>query len=160
MRSADHPAQLDLDAKAIETDRNYPYSYSNRARYYRHKGDFSDHVINDYTMALSFVPHDKDIRNNRGIADPNRQQFQLAIQDFEMVIQDYPNYADPYTNLGIVYFNMGDNQAAVDTWVKATKLDDPTGTAYYNLGVILQRNNQYEAAIYSYNKALQLTRSS
>lgn len=153
---ADDPAQLDYYAKAIETDMNFPYSYTNRARYYRHKGDFGDHMINDYTMALSFLPHDKDIRNNRGIAYSNRQQYQLALQDFEQVIQEYPDYADPYTNAGLVYFNMGDNQAAVDNLLKAIKLDDPKGAAYYNLGVVLQRDNQYEAAIYCYNKALEL----
>jgi len=153
---ADDPAQLDYYAKAIETDMYFPYSYTNRARYYRHKGDFGDHMINDYTMALSLLPHDKDIRNNRGIAYSVRQQYQLALQDFELVIQEYPDYADPYTNMGIVYANMGENQAAVDSLLKAIKLDDPKGAAYYNLGLILQRDNQYEAAIYCYNKALQL----
>jgi tetratricopeptide (TPR) repeat protein len=58
--------------------------------------------------------------------------------------------------MGIVYANMGQNQAAVESLLKAIKLDDPEGAAYYNLGLVLQRDNQYEAAIYCYNKALQL----
>ena len=150
------PEQLEYYSQAIEADMFYPYSYTNRARYYKNLGDFSDYVVNDYTMALSLVPQDIDVLNDRGIAYSQRQEFQLAMQDFDLAIQIDPLYVNSYVNKGIVHYRMGESQLAAEQWLNAIRLGDPKGDAYYNLGVILQHDWQVEAAIYCYNKALEI----
>lgn len=150
------PTQLQYYAKAIQTDMYFPYSYTNRASYYRRMGDFSDYVINDLTTALMLLPHDKNILNNRGDTYMHRQEYRLAIQDFDLVIQFYPDFVDAYSNRGAAYAYIGNNQAALADLLKAVKLGDESGLAYYNLGVLLHQDRQYIAALYCYNKALEI----
>jgi len=150
------PAQLDYLNKAIQIDPYFPYAYANRGYYYTQIGDYSDHVLNDFSTALNLVPHDKITLLDRGSLYLDRQQFNLAVADFSRVIALYPDDSTAYSNRGAAYSFMGDFKAALADLIVAVKLGDTTGLAYYNLGTIYMDLGQHKAALYCFNKALEI----
>jgi tetratricopeptide (TPR) repeat protein len=150
------PEQLDYYNKAIEVDPYFPYGYSNRAIFFIGLGDITDHVVADLTMNLQLAPHDRAGLYNRGYVYWQRQEFTKALADFDALVQFYPDYAAGYSDRGALYSDMGDREAALKDLLMSIKIGDSTGLAYYNFGVVLHQEGQYAAALYCYNKALQI----
>src|SRR5262249_14767074 len=64
-----------------------------------------------------------------------------------------------YINRAVDYSNTGDDGDAIQDLLQALQFDStsPLGAyTYYALGVILQQEGQYEAALYAYNRALSI----
>jgi tetratricopeptide (TPR) repeat protein len=149
-------AQLAYYDRAIQEDHTYPHAYRNRANYYRLTGDYSDHVINDYTTAFRLLPANLNILWDRAYTFHLRGEIVRARTDFNTLIEQDPTHTDAYIGRAQGYYALGDVRLAVDDLLTAIRLDPQSEFAYYNLGVYLYREQQYLAALYAYNKTLEI----
>lgn len=93
-----------------------------------------------------------------GLKAYSEGSYEIAAQDFESALASAPDDPQANFNFGAALYKKGDFKNAIPVFEKAlTSPDDQLRqNAFYNLGNARFSNEEYEQAIESYKKALQL----
>ena len=94
--------------------------------------------------------------SNRGIANAEKGEYALAIQDLTKTIELDPNSANAYCGRGAAYLREGDFDSAIRDLTKAIELDPNSAIAYSNRGAAYFDKDDYERAIQDCTKAIEL----
>ena len=108
----DHQRAIEDFSKAINLDRNLPYSFINRGVSWAKQGAF-DRAISDFAEALRADPKNARAYNNRGGAHRDRGEFELAMTDFNRAIALDPKLADALFNRGTVHMQRAQYNRAI-----------------------------------------------
>ena len=78
----------------------------------------------------------------------------LAAKAYELGLERQPEHAGACERLGLLYLQDGRNDDAAALFRRATKLDDKRWRSYNGLGVVADRQEDFDAALKFYGKAL------
>lgn len=97
---------------------------------------------------------------NGAIKHMKRKRFAKAIPTLQKIATAQPNLPGPQLNLGIAYANLGQDAQALTHLNQAIKLRpqlaDDQANAWNHIGLIQVRAAQYNEAIKSYTRALEI----
>lgn len=134
-------------------------AYFNRADNYRILGDYNKALI-DLNYLFSKIGNEPDIFNARGRVYFSMGNIDLAKKDFieSIKLNSNKNYS-AYNNLGIIYTHTGNFELAEKYYYKALKISPNYEDAYFNLGLMYEKNKKYVKAISMWEKAISLNKS-
>ena len=135
-----------------------------------------DDAIKEFTAAIAIEDNNPVYYNNRGWAYLNSSKNDEALVDFNKTIQLEPDYANAYSGRASVYLKKGETDEAKINFKRAALIyidrrdyddaaeelnsaieaDNNYGEAYYYLGLIENRRNNYQKAIHNYDEAIRL----
>lgn len=145
---------------------NRAIAYANTRQYKKALSDFNYLIVNFPDLADAYF--------NRGIVFENLGIYSNAIKDYSETIKLRPDFIMAYHYRGIARFRMNDFDGALADYNKALQLgqnvemDVPTAkqyglnasALYFNRGVVLQKKEEYQAAIQDYTKSIEIDPSS
>jgi tetratricopeptide (TPR) repeat protein len=118
-----------------------------------------DQALREYATALRVNPRDTVTRFNRGGLYFKLKQLDAAEGDFDEVLRITPRDLEAAQNLAAVYIlqNRLPEAERLNEWVvrQHPTDDDTLENAYFNLGIIYDRQNRVEHALNMYQLALQ-----
>lgn len=119
-----------------------------------------DQALTQYAVALTINAGDTVTRFNRGGLYFKLRKLGAAETDFNRVLKLAPNDLEAAQNLAAVYILQGRLKAAeiLNQWVvrRHPKDEDTLENAYFNLGIIYDRQDRIEHALNMYQLALQV----
>jgi len=119
-----------------------------------------DDALQEYATALKINPADPVTRFNRGGLHFKRKELGAAESDFNQVLKQTPQDLEAAQNLAAVYILQGRLADAerLNKWVvqQRPKDEDTLENAYFNLGIIYDRQDKVEQALNLYKLALQV----
>lgn len=158
--------------KAVDLKPEDPSAHNNLGLSYFKAGSFDD-AANEYTKAIQNTQIDKqksdadsDVKNsvsiycnNRGLAYYHLTMYHEAKKDFDEAIGLNPMEAIYYFNRGNVAYDQGQYDEAHKDYDKAIELEPNNSRFYHSKGLAYEgtgKDEYFEAAIYNYNKAIEL----
>jgi len=96
------------------------------------------------------------LNHNFGWLYSKQRKYKEAIERYSEALLINPNAINTLINRGSVYAHGIDANAAIADYRKVIELDHANVMAYYNLGNILKRINQFKNAIEVYEKCIEL----
>ena len=81
------------------------------------------------------------------------EEYKKALSIYQNLISKNPKYTYLYINLGVIYESLGSYELALDQFKKVLEITPNDALSYYNIAIILEKNNLEEAQNY-YQKAL------
>jgi tetratricopeptide (TPR) repeat protein len=112
-----------------------------------------ENAENLFSELLVEDPNSASVWSNRGSVRVSLQKFELAAEDFSKAIALAPEAPVPFLNRAISYEAMGRYDEAI-TDCKAAIVNDPEEyAAWFNLGNVLTRVTDYDAALKAYARA-------
>ncbi len=119
-----------------------------------------DEALQEYATALQINPKDPITRFNLGGLRFKRRELKDAEKEYVKVLQLSPEDVEAGQNLAAVYF-LQDRVAEAEKlnkWVvkQRPKDEDTLENAYFNLGLIYDRQNKLEQALNMYKLGLQV----
>ncbi|HTB23403.1 MAG TPA: tetratricopeptide repeat protein [bacterium] len=152
-------AQAESAAKAgLALEPRHGGLHSSLGNVYDDEGH-EDQALQEYATALAVNPKDTVTRFNRGGLYLKLNQLAPAEADFDKVLKIAPHDLEAAQNLAAVYILQNRLPAAerLNAWVvqQHPKDDDTLENAYFNLGIIYDRENKVEHALNMYQLALQ-----
>jgi|GEM_PF-543410 len=146
---------------ARETSATNSGRESQSAEYYYHQGVKAskkqelEKEIAAFQKAIVFQPDLAVAYCNLGGLLARKGEVEAAIDSLQKAIQLQPNLTEAYCNLGIIQSQSGQiSTEAIESFQKAIALDPALVEAHYNLGNIFFEQGKREAAIASYQKAV------
>lgn len=119
-------------------------------------GDY-DRAQVELEQAAAMAPDSADIRYFLGRVYYTKNIFPLARREFEAAIKLNPDYMKAYDNLGLTLEAVGENEAAVENWLRAVKLSEEQGLnsewPFINLAAYYNRQNDPQQALNYSQKA-------
>ncbi len=106
--------------------------------------------------ALKFDVTDVDVLAQIGNIHVLQGNSVLAARAFSYALQQDAEHAGSLEGLGLVYFRSGNETQAQQLLEKAVAADASLWRAHNALGVIADRNSDFETAMAHYNRALEL----
>ncbi len=85
-----------------------------------------------------------------------RRDFTAAIGAYDGLARLSPNEPQVYVDLGRAYENNGETKKALESYVKATSLDQQYATAYVRAGVLYGRQQEAASAASAFDRADQI----
>ena len=117
-------------------------------------------ALQEYDTALKINPADPATRFNRGGLYFKRKELRSAESDFDQVLKLNPQDLEAAQNLAAVYILQNRLPVAekLNQWVvrQKPKDEDTLENAYFNLGIIYDRQDKVEDALNMYKLALQV----
>ena len=114
-----------------------------------------DAAIAEYQASIALKPDQGFLFNNLGLSYYSKGDYERAIKAFMESIKIGPAYNKIYNNIGLAMAKLGRYQEALEAFKKG----GGEAKAYNNLGVIYLVEKKYEAAVSSFEKAIQLNPS-
>jgi Ca-activated chloride channel homolog len=93
----------------------------------------------------------------KGLSAFVKKDFKAATESLSKAISIYPNFVSAHNALGCAYFSLGQNQGAVQEFVRATQLDDHLSNSFMNLGRAELALGQKSEAQAAFEKALSIS---
>jgi tetratricopeptide (TPR) repeat protein len=140
--------------KALEKD---PVNYEalwRLARTYESTDDF-EQAEATYRKLIDLRPDFVNGYQRLALFYTRRGQSDEAIEQLQKVVELIPEDVKAYSDLGSLYFRVGREQEAVEMWRHSLAIE-PNYAAYSNLGVVMQKSENFEAAAAMYDSALKL----
>jgi len=116
-----------------------------------------DKAVDYYNKSL-FYKDDYLTYMNIGNSLAMKKDFKNAINAFTKAIARNPSDPTVHFNLGFAYSQAGNFDLAIQSFKHATELDPSFAGAYRNIGIIYYIQEQWENALYYYNKFLSLSK--
>jgi tetratricopeptide (TPR) repeat protein len=109
-----------------------------------------------YQKALEYQPQFPEVYGNLGSLYAQEENWDSAISAYQNAIQLQPQMAGVYRNLARIFTQINQSEQATEYWYKAFQLEPSWGTPeeYLTLGNRLFQQQQFEAAKYCYQQAL------
>ena len=92
----------------------------------------------------------------KGMVFYEKEDTAKAISSFITAVEQESNYYEAYIQLGVLHFNQ-DNTLAKEYFKNALKLKPENPEALYNYGLWCQEHGEYNEAIETYHKIIELT---
>jgi tetratricopeptide (TPR) repeat protein len=92
--------------------------------------------------------------NNRGIAYPERSDYDRAIEDFDQAIGLKPDFEDAFYHRANAYRRQGDLDSAIEDYDQAIKLKPDHGEALNHRGVAYWSKGDLDRAIQDFDQAV------
>jgi Flp pilus assembly protein TadD len=122
--------------------------------------DKDDKAMEHYKTALELRPRDAVTRFNKGALHFKRREFKEAEVEYRAVLTLAPKDMEAAENLSAIYIleNRLADAEKLNRWVvqNAPKNEDTLENAYFNLGIILDRQEKIAGALDMYKLALQV----
>ncbi len=90
------------------------------------------------------------------VAAESPDQVARAIEVQRQLLTENPTDADAFNDLGNLLLLAGHSDAALESYERATSLDDQLVSAHFNLGLLLAQRNQADAARQAFARVLEL----
>lgn len=147
--------------KAIEADPLYPPAYYNRGRVYGLQKKY-DQAIADLRKSFELAPFFFGYRAHGNIGRIYHQQgeYDKALEAFAAAISFDDSKADTYYLRGETYTAMGNYEAAISDYEAAISRFSKYHQAYQSLGYARYKTGQFEQALESFDKAIELSPTS
>lgn len=118
-----------------------------------------DAAIEDYAQSLQHETNSSLIYYERGFAYFSLKNYEAAIQDYTQAIEiNSKTYelddATTYVQRGLAYYRSNNKDAALEDWKQASVLKPNYSLAFYNIGIVHDNNEDYQAAIENYTQAI------
>jgi tetratricopeptide (TPR) repeat protein/tRNA A-37 threonylcarbamoyl transferase component Bud32 len=81
------------------------------------------------------------------------RDFALAIKSYEELARQTPNKAEVYVDLGRAYENDDQTKKALESYIKATEIDQQYATAFLRAGILYGRQQELPSAKAAFDKA-------
>jgi tetratricopeptide (TPR) repeat protein len=119
-----------------------------------------DEALKEYQKALEINPKDPITRFNKGALHFKRREIKEAENEYYQTLKIDPKDAEAAQNLAAIYILQDrlDEAEQLNRWVIAQKPkdEDTLENAYFNLGLICDRQNKLEQGLNMYKLALQV----
>ncbi|MDE6452343.1 MAG: tetratricopeptide repeat protein [Odoribacter sp.] len=159
--------------RAITGNAGWFPAYYNRAVSYANIRQYKE-ALDDFNYILNNFPDQAEAYFNRGITYENLGLYANAIKDYSETIKLRPDFILAYHYRGIARFRMNDLNGALQDYnralnlgkdiemdvVKAKEFGLNSSALYFNRGVILQKQGNYQNAIQDYTQAITIDPSS
>jgi len=129
---------------------------------YTEKG-WHDRAIECCNAAIGINPKIEEVYNNLGRAYLGKKEYAKAIECFDISLRIYPRDGDVHLNIGTVHFNQNEFGKAKEYFEKAIgylrqspRSGHKLAVAYHNMGNAYCKSGEYDAAIESYKKAIEI----
>lgn len=144
--SVAHRALGDLYLKKCNL---YQYKLGQRLNYWNQS-------VASYEKAIQFKPADKYLYSAKAAAEA---EMDLALSEATMsrYLKHGKADADYYNEFGLIYLNNGDSAKAMSTFKKGIAADSNFYYPYFNVGEIFYYSNQWDSALYYYDKAINIS---
>lgn len=130
--------------------------YVNLAEYYESR-KLVDKSLLYYDLAISVDSTHQDLYMERGRQLQTMGRFEAAYNDFTTSIQLHPT-AKAYINRSLIHLRqLNDPKAAIQDLNKALSVDPYSQTAYINKGVIFETQMQYDSAMATYSRGIEMS---
>ena len=129
--------------------------FNNRGTLLYELGEY-EAALKDYERAISLNPDWGDPYYNRGILYLAQHNYEKAVEDFTRALKRIRDGSRVLNARGLAYEKLGNWTKAGEDYTQAISLDSSNGEAFFNLGRVQLHDNELEAAIRSYQTALQL----
>ena len=151
-------ALADLN-KAIELNPKSPSIYCLRA-VIEHRLGYEDLALADCSRAIKLNPKFARAYNDRGIVEMDTfRDFEAAMTDFNEAIKLAPNASPPYVNRAWVKRRLKDTRGAIKDLNRVIQLNPRHASAYALLGCIQNDLFQFQDALESFRKAVEIDSS-
>jgi tetratricopeptide (TPR) repeat protein len=100
-----------------------------------------------YQEAIRQFDSPADAYCNLGIIYSNRADFARAVDSFTRCLKEAPRHFEAHYNLANVYAELGNLPLAKLHYQVAISVEPDFSNAYFNLGLVLARNQEWQAAI-------------
>lgn len=131
--------------------------YYSLAIAYKKKGNYAE-VIKNYNLALELNPNNYKAMYNIARAYVDMNKIENAIMYGEMSLKLNEDESI-YVFLSSCYEAANKYSLAANAIIKAAKYNPKNSSYYYNAGVLYSKDNNYQKAIESYNRAIALNRA-
>jgi tetratricopeptide (TPR) repeat protein len=155
-------SQQERSKDALKDIEEYIVMYPSQPEYYYlravlnlQKEKFTK-AIEDFDVAINLQFPEKNIYKvylNRGMANFNNHDFELAELDFEEVIKLDPRNAAAYHGKGMVDYEQNEYENAIIEFQKAISIEDNNPITFFNLAMTYFRLDDKENACYNFNKS-------
>jgi tetratricopeptide (TPR) repeat protein len=108
-----------------------------------------------YERALSLEPNDQSALRNLGVLLAEAGEFNLAIPIWERLSDLTPNDAEVFARLGFIYGQKKKYKEAIAAYRRASALM-PIGNFFYNIALFQMHLEDYESAVESCRRAIEL----
>ncbi|MCB1189015.1 MAG: tetratricopeptide repeat protein [Leptospiraceae bacterium] len=141
--------------KALKYDPENVHAYYNMALAYQHSGDFAN-AKKTILKAREIAPDDPRIASMAGNLLNKMEDPTAAIKTYQEGMSENPNDAYLTYNLALSYYKQGDIASAMETFKRASLLNNNYITALSNghLGTIYFNRNDMDAAEHHFREAL------
>jgi tetratricopeptide (TPR) repeat protein len=114
-------------------------------------------AIDLFTWLIDDNPNNVSSFNNRGLLYFQTGQFSQALTDYNRALHLNPRLAKVYNNRANCYVALGDLEAAIADYETSIDLDPIDIRSRLNLGITFRDLERYEAAIETFDLALQIS---
>ena len=121
--------------------------------------DRPDEAYSHFQAAAQINPSDPMSHSNLGAYLQEHGKLPEAVQQYDRTIRltsDAGLLAATYANLGAAYRKLGEDEKARENYDQALRQNPNQSSAYLGLGQLLEKQNQLDAAIQNYSKAVEL----
>lgn len=138
----------------LELDPDYLDALINRASVLYERGECSV-ARQDVDHGLSLSPDNAQLLCTLGLLELAEEHADAALQAFNIALDQDPTLMEAWTNRAIVRFEQGDFAGSISDLTQALTLGE-NATALYNRGFAYQAQEEWEAALADYTRALEL----
>lgn len=164
-RKRDFKQEANAYDRAIRLDPNYGRAHFNLAVAYEDLGKF-DKALQHYDRAIASDPDAQDAHLNRAMLLLSRKKIDEAIRGFETAIKLKEDNAEAWFDLAEALDIKAETlqepdrtkglRKAISTYYKTLQIDPRHHRAYYNIGVIHHRLQDFTSEVATYEKALKI----
>jgi|GEM_PF-375920 len=140
---------------AMQYNPNFKYAYINVARCYQQLQKYDSAIIN-FRKLLEFEPDNIDVYTEIGTGHFMQQHYDSAAYYYSIVAKAKPDDPNIVNNIGAVLLNQQKYAEAVPYFQKAVAINPSYFNGYTNLARAYYFSGQYQAAIETINKEIQL----
>ncbi|GAA4465861.1 tetratricopeptide repeat protein [Nemorincola caseinilytica] len=140
---------------ALQYNPTFKYAYLNMARCYQQLQRFDSSLIN-FRHMLEFEPQNIDLYTEIGTAHFMMQNYDSANYYYQLVMKQKPEDPNIVNNIGAVLLNQKKYAEAIPYFQKAVAMSPGYFNAYTNLARSYYFAGQYQAAIETINKEIQI----
>lgn len=109
-----------------------------------------------YSRAIELNPLFFQAYYKRGLLRLQRGDIYAGLADLDTTIHLSPGFRGALVQRGLVYEHLGDRQQALKDLKRATEVDARDPHAHYQLGRILEQDEQFPEALESYQEVIRL----
>jgi tetratricopeptide (TPR) repeat protein len=136
--------------------------YPNQVAFWRVQGDsnfalkrYSD-AVTSFTSAVKLSPGEKRIIYSRGLALENAKRYEEAVAAYDEALAIDPKDKSVWLSKGVALEWLQRYPLALDCYEEVLLLDEGNKFVHVRTGQVLAKMNDHEAAIRSFDKALEL----
>ena len=96
----------------------------------------------------------EEINNATAMLTSDGEAAKVALVQLQEILQKKDDIPQVHYNIGIAYLKMDDVESARQAFLKTTEVDPTFSKAWYNLGVLLEREGDFNGALQIYEEGL------